>query len=595
MPKVATLIFDIDSTDTSGTTYDATVTGLGDVTAFFYAFAAQDLDGTQDVSRYEYAGCGGIDSGGTFDCYSISGWDQDSSTVTNNERVSYFLGNETLRFQRACDLTVSRITDGLRLTKSTGTPTANRQFQVSIHAISGIKASVGSIAIPNNSTVGFQTNASDGSGNIDCNTAFFLSQCHSGTNTYGNIVLPSYGFAQRITDSTFRQWSQNWHQPDGPTTSDNTTYFSTAAPLNQVAAGSVHWSAPVTSWTANGSTSSITLTATNYGGQANNDSAAYIAFEDTLKAYVDDRAISYGTSNETLTGNSATGHNAKLFFMGGMSVFAQDTIDTGSTSSTCQWYWRSDKSSSSVVESNSYGYSQDNVGTTVTDSVLTNSSGFNIVEYSGFTNPRLSGTTSFNGQDVDVAYSTAPLSGTGNYGYFLVSDDWTQNTDFPVNSGSFALTGNAADLVTTIKLAADSGSFSVSGQAATLSIDTKLQAGSGSFIVSGTADLRLDIRLSVNSGSFTVTGHAATLFEATALVASSGSFAVAGSATLQAQVNVTFEVNSGSFSLSGSDVFYGVTLGATAGNFQVAGGFAGLIDTGSILKTPYYYRVLLQE
>ena len=588
MPKVATLIFDIDSTDASGTTYDATVADLGDVTAFFYSFAAQDLDATQDVSRYEYAGCGAIDSGGTFDCHSMSAWDQNASGSTNNERVHYFLGNTTLRFHRACDVTVSRITDGLRLTKSTGTPTASRQFQVSIHAISGIKASVGSITLPNNNTVSITTDASDGSGNIDCNTAFFLSQCQPGTNTSANIVLPSYGFAQRITDSTFRQWSQNWHQPDGPTTSENTAYFSTTAVLNQAAAGSVNWSAPITSWTANGSTSSITLTTS---GTPNNDVAAYIAFEDTLKAYVDDRAISYGIPYETLTGNSASGHNAKLFHMGGMSVSSQDTIDTGSTSSTCQFYWRSDKSSSSVVESNSYGYSQDNVGTTVTGSVLTNSSGFSIIEYTGFANTRLSGTTSFNSQDVDVSYSAAPFSGTGNYGYFLVSDDWADGLAATV--ATFTLTGNNASLNVVEILSAETGAFSLSGQQS--SLKQTFATSVGSFSLTGNdIEASQATVLQGQVASFALTGIDSTLTLKLNYAVNTGAFSLTG---LPAKLGAgeTLDALVGSFSASGNDALFQVTFAASVGSLQLTGRPVGLLDTGNLLSTPYYYRFMMQD
>lgn len=589
MPKVATLVFNLDSTDANGTTYDATVTDLGDVTAFFYNFAAQDLDASEDVHRYEYAGCGAIDSGSAFDCYSMGNWEQNGVGSTNNERAAYFLGNTTLRFHRAMDVTVSRITDGIRLTKSAG-GSASRTFQLCIHAVSGIKATVGSVTLPNSSTVSLTTNASDGSGNIDCNTAFFFSPCTNLTSSSGNIGLATYGFAQRINDSSFRQWSQNWHQPDNQGTSNNTAYFSSQYALAQAAAGSVNWSSPVTSWTANGSTSSITLTTS---GTPNGDIAAYIAFEDTLKAYVDSQSITYGGSSQTLTGNSETGHAAKLFHMGGMSVASVNTIDTGSTSSTCQFYWRANKSSSGTIsDCNTYGYSQDNAGTTVTASKNENSSGFKIVEYQGFENTILSGTTSFNDQDIDLSYTTMPFAGSGNYGYFLLSDDWTDDVTMTADAATFTLTGQSADLRVVTKMSAAAGSFSLTGQAAAYGFATV--ASTGSFALTGVAaDFAQTTALNAAAGSFSLTLQMPSID--LTVDATTQNYVVTGVDAILDEGDDSLSAETGSFSVTGRQAFYGVTLGTAAGSFQLSGSFTTLIDSGSIVATPIYYRFLMQE
>ena len=57
----------------------------------------------------------------------------------------------------------------------------------------------------------------------------------------------------------------------------------------------------------------------------------------------------------------------------------------------------------------------------------------------------------------------------------------------------------------------------------------------------------------------------------------------------------SLSAETGSFSVTGKQAFYGVTLGTAAGSFQLSGSFTTLIDSGSIVATPIYYRFLMQE
>lgn len=635
MPKVATLIFNLDNSDANGTTYDATVAGLGDVTGFYYNFAAQDLDASENLDRYEHAGCGGIDSGSAFDCYSISTFDENGVTTSDSDRSQRYSGDANIYFLGTMQVSVSRITDGLRLTKVANITApsggaATREIQLCIHAVSGCKVSVGTGVLPNNSTVSATTNASDGTGNIDCNTAFIFSANTNLTNGIGELGLPTYGFAQRVTDSSFRQWSQSWNSRNGQGTSEVNTLFRNNCVMAQISQGTVDWTAAVTSWTANGSTSAITWTTT---GSANSDRFAYIAFEDTLAAYVDTESVDPFTSSPfSLTGSTATGVYPKHLHIGGTSAATINSIDTGQTASTCQFYWRSDRTSdSSIAQNNNYGFSADGVGTMVARSKNANSTGPQITYYSGSEQTLLTGTTAFSSgsQDASFTVNQIDFSSTVSFGYFLVSDDWSDG--LIAQLGTFALTGKDATLSIVVKLEADAGSFYLSGQQA--SLKTTAATSTASFSVTGNAisavqkigadvgtfsltapSIATETRLVTAAGSFALTGVNAGLFVFSGIRAQVASFALTGiDSTLRIkhvvdagvfnltgsaadlQAGETLDAVAGSFNVSGGDSKFQVTFAALVGSLQLTGRPVGLIDTGNLVSSPYYYRFMMQD
>ena len=596
MPKVATLIFNLDNSDANGTTYDATVTDLGDVTGFYYNFAAQDLDGTENVDRYEHAGCGGIDSGGDFDCYSVCCFDENGVGTSDSDRQQRLQGTSDIYLLGTMRCTVSRITDGLRLTKvSDNAPpsggSVSREIQLCLHVVSGGKVAVGTATLPNSSTVTLTTNASDGTGNIDTNTCFIFSGCTTLTNGIGEIALPSYGFGQRITDSSFRQWNQNWHSPQNVGTSNITSRFSTSYIMAQISLGTVDYSAPITSWTANGSTSAIQLTTS---GSAGSDRIGYIAFEDTIKGYVDNKLVNAFTSSPiTLTGSSSTGVAPKHLHIGGMSVSNDDTNDTSSTASTCQFYWKSEKSSSaSISRNNNYGFSADGVGTMVCQSKNENNSGPKITYYSGYEQTLLAGTTAFGSQDASFTVSQIDYSANVPFGYFLLSDDWTDDVTMDADAATFTLTGQSADLRVVTKMSAAAASFSLTGQTAAYGFGTV--ASAGSFALTGVAaELLLNTVLDAAAGSFSLTLQMPSI--GLTVDATTQNYVVTGVDATLDDGDDSLSAETGSFSVTGKQAFYGVTLGTAAGSFQLSGSFTTLIDSGSIVATPIYYRFLMQE
>jgi hypothetical protein len=634
MPRVATLLFDVSTSDSNGTTYDATVAGLGDVTGFFYNFAAVDLDGTPDGNRYEYEGCGGIDSGGSFDCYSISNYDRHNLGTADCYRTQTYNGNANIFLLDSIEVSVSRITDGLRLTKVGGAGSKTRSTKIPIHVVTDCKVAIGTVTLNNpGGSISLTTNASDGSGNIDCNLVHFFGACNTLLNTQ-NIALLSSGWGQRISNTSFRQWSQNWHSRDGAATSDITSRLDTSAVMAQVAQGNLSYTCPITNWTANGSTSAITVRQSASTG----DIFAYIAFEDTLKGYTDNGNFNaYTGQNYTLTGSSASGVSAKLVSMRGLSAYDDDVNDNTSTSSTCQYYWQSDQSSSATIkESNTYGYSQDNANTSVTGCVQStgsggaSGSGFSIGSYSGFYNTRAAGPVSFNGQDVSVTTTTIDYSGQNiPYGYVVLSDDWLDG--LLANLGTFTLTGNDATLSIVQKISTETGSFTLSGQQASLKITAA--ASTASFAVTGNAigavqklgadagtfsltapSITTETRLITAAGSFALTGVNAGLFVFSGVRAQVASFSLTGiDSTLRIKHLVdagvftltgspanlesgeTLDALVGSFSLSGNDALFQVTFAASVGSLQLTGRPVGLIDTGNIIGTPYYYRFMMQD
>ena len=71
MAKVGRFVHEIDNTDSTSTTYDATISGFGDVTAFVTHMSGyDDFYGSGDSTHMSVFGL--RDSGGNFDVYSVA-------------------------------------------------------------------------------------------------------------------------------------------------------------------------------------------------------------------------------------------------------------------------------------------------------------------------------------------------------------------------------------------------------------------------------------------------------------------------------------------------------------------------------------------
>lgn len=131
------------------------------------------------------------------------------------------------------------------------------------------------------------------------------------------------------------------------------------------------------------------------------------------------------------------------------------------------------------------------------------------------------------------------------------------------DSGSFTITGAAADLDADRKLVASSGTFTLTGTDVSLIAGLSLTAESGTFTLTGTAaDLDADRKLVAASATFTLTGTAADLDADRKLTAASGTFTLTGTAVdLDADRKLT--AASGTFTLTGTDVTLTYDAGAT--------------------------------
>ena len=201
----------------------------------------------------------------------------------------------------------------------------------------------------------------------------------------------------------------------------------------------------------------------------------------------------------------------------------------------------------------------------------------------------------------------------GGGGYNLLAD-----------TGSFALTGSTAGLITARSVVTDSGSFVVTCNSTDLVRAQRITVDPGSLVLVG-SDATLThttvgaFTLTADSGSFALTGNAAGLTIARSVTTDTGSFALTGNAatltkttvgayTLGADLGVfTFDgqqtsllysrraiTATGSFALTGTDtaLTQGYTLAGAAGSFVLDGysanlradrSLAALVDTFTLV------------
>lgn len=158
-------------------------------------------------------------------------------------------------------------------------------------------------------------------------------------------------------------------------------------------------------------------------------------------------------------------------------------------------------------------------------------------------------------------------------------------------SGNFALTGSAASIRASRKLAGGNGSFTLTGNAATLRAGRKVSGAMGVITLTGSAaGLAASRKVAAAPGAFAVAGAAASIRVGRAVAASTGAFAVAGQpAALRASRRITGAP--AALALTGSDARLSVArrLAAAAGAFTLTGGAAQLVYSpvveGNVLFT----------
>lgn len=120
-------------------------------------------------------------------------------------------------------------------------------------------------------------------------------------------------------------------------------------------------------------------------------------------------------------------------------------------------------------------------------------------------------------------------------------------------TGTFALTGNAANTLLARRIVADTGSFALTGVAANLLDGKRIAADTGSFSLTGNAaNTLIGRRLAADTGAFTLTGNAAGTLAGRAVAADNSSFTLTGvDATLVYTVARTLTADVGTFALTG--------------------------------------------
>ena len=121
------------------------------------------------------------------------------------------------------------------------------------------------------------------------------------------------------------------------------------------------------------------------------------------------------------------------------------------------------------------------------------------------------------------------------------------------NTGSYALTGNAADTFIGHRVEAEEGSYTLSGQAAGTLVGHHIAADVGSYTLTGNAaEFTQGSVISAEAGSYALTGNAATLTRAYHLLAESGSYTLTGQ-DASTRTN-RLAVLSGSYALTGTEI-----------------------------------------
>ena len=171
-------------------------------------------------------------------------------------------------------------------------------------------------------------------------------------------------------------------------------------------------------------------------------------------------------------------------------------------------------------------------------------------------------------------------AGTGTFALTGAAANLLFNRAVVASSGSFTLSGADATLIysgSAATLVADNGSFNLAGTAANLLVGKRLTADGGSFVLTGSDSLS-DLSMVASSGSYTLTGGAVTFIYSGStytLAANAGSFALTGAnaGLIYSGSTYTLAADSGSYALTGANTSFNVShsIASNAGNFVLTG------------------------
>ncbi len=154
--------------------------------------------------------------------------------------------------------------------------------------------------------------------------------------------------------------------------------------------------------------------------------------------------------------------------------------------------------------------------------------------------------------------ATTPFTGQTQSGLIIAFKVATGGTAYSLTASgaSYAVTGTAAILKRSRKLAMASAAYSVVGTAATLRRGYKVVGSTAAYLLTGTAaTLRKNKRLAAATASYGVTGTAATLKAARKLAASTSSYAVTGSSATLSRTRKLL-MSSATYLVTGSDATF---------------------------------------
>lgn len=215
-----------------------------------------------------------------------------------------------------------------------------------------------------------------------------------------------------------------------------------------------------------------------------------------------------------------------------------------------------DTSGSRITAANSLGFGGYDAGGS--DPAIADWTGGNLAGGSGSTLTADTGTFALTGAAANLLFNRAVVA----------------------SSGSFTLSGADATLIysgSAATLVADNGSFNLAGTAANLLVGKRLTADGGSFVLTGSDSLS-DLSMVASSGSYTLTGGAVTFIYSGStytLAANAGSFALTGAnvGLVYSGSTYTLAADSGSYALTGGSTSFNVShsIASNAGNFVLTG------------------------
>lgn len=195
-------------------------------------------------------------------------------------------------------------------------------------------------------------------------------------------------------------------------------------------------------------------------------------------------------------------------------------------------------------------------------------------EDTGPVTPAGATTISYSGMGVTTTwaidgYALRPIT-AGSSSYTLVC-----------SSGTFTLTGVAANFVHNYTLTAARGTFTVTGNTVNFIHNYTLTSAKGTFVLTGiAAGLVHNALLTASAGTFTVTGNAVNLYDGHTMTAAVGVFTLSGKAVVFTKISL-LTANKGTFVLSGNNaslVYSGGPAPGTGG--QIGNGF--IVNMGRI-------------